>query len=100
MRVYFERFGGFAGVHLSTTVDSRALTHEDQQLLAHMVAASDFFHLPPQIKTPSPGADRFQYEITIESENKRHSVVVDEQAIPSTLRPLITWLTVRLFAKT
>jgi hypothetical protein len=97
MRVYFERFGGFAGLHLSTTVDSDTLTHEEQQLLADMVAASDFFHLPSQITTPSPGPDRFQYKIAIESADQRHTVIVNDEVIPSTLRPLIKWLTGRAF---
>jgi hypothetical protein len=99
MHVYFERCGGFAGLRLSTTVDSDTLTHEDQQLLADMVAASDFFQVPPQIIAPSPGPDRFQYKITIESGDKRHTVVVDEQVVPSALRPLTKWLTGRLFDK-
>lgn len=97
MRIYFERFGGFAGLHLSTAVDSETLTHEDRQLLADMVAASDFFHLPAQITAPSSGPDRFQYKIEIESADKRQAVIVDEQVIPSTLRPLIKWLTGRIF---
>ncbi len=100
MHIHFERVGGFAGLRLSTTVDSDTLRREDQQLLADMVAASDFFHLPSQITAPSPDPDRFQYKITVESQDTQHTVVVDEQATPSTLRPLIKWLTGRLFAKT
>ncbi|MGZ4848610.1 MAG: protealysin inhibitor emfourin [Halobacteriota archaeon] len=97
MHVCFERSGGFAGMRLSTTIESDSLTHDDQQRLADMVAASDFFHLPPHITAPSPGPDRLHYTITIESEDKRHTVVVDEQVVPATLRPLIKWLTGRLF---
>jgi hypothetical protein len=35
------------------------------------------------------GADRFQYELTIEGPDDRHELVMSEDAIPDELRPLV-----------
>jgi hypothetical protein len=51
-----------------------------------------FFELPAEIPNSRPGADRFQYQLSIEEAGVRHSVKVDEANLPDTLRPLIAWL--------
>jgi hypothetical protein len=53
------------------------------------VDAARFFDLPAVIASPTPGADRFQYKITVEAEGRRHTVEVGEAAVPGNLQPLI-----------
>jgi hypothetical protein len=43
-------------------------------------------------KTPS-GADRFQYKVMVESDDRRHAIEIDESTVPPSLRPLLNWLT-------
>jgi Emfourin len=92
MRYQFARTGGFAGMHLATTIDSDALPAQEAQALQQELAAARFFSLPNQIKEQGGGADRFQYEITVDDGKQQHSVVVSEGAVPDTLQPLVQHL--------
>ena len=92
MRISFERTGGFAGMRLTTTVDTATLPPEEANQLRQLVEAADFFHLPATITSPSPQPDRFQYRLTVEENGQQHTVRVSEAAAPDALRPLIEWL--------
>jgi len=93
MRITFERTGGFAGINKTTTVDTATLPPHDADVLPRLVEVADFFHLATQITSPTPQSDRFQYKLTVEDNGQQHTVTVSEAALPSTLRPLIEWLT-------
>lgn len=92
MRIHFERTGGFAGMRMRATVDSESLSPEEARDLHEMVDAAGFFDLPAAITTPTPGADRFHYKLTVEAEGRRHTVDVSEAAVPEALRPLLQQL--------
>jgi hypothetical protein len=92
MRIDFERTGGFAGVRLTATIDSDTLSPEEADNVREMVDAANFFNLPPKIAAREQGVDRFQYRVTVESEGRRHSVDIQEAAIPPPVRPLLQWL--------
>lgn len=92
MRVTFERSGGFAGLMITSTADTATMSDAEVEQLEHMVAEAEFFKLPSHIPSGSPQPDRFQYNITIEQEQKRHSVEVGETSVPEKLRPLIDWM--------
>jgi hypothetical protein len=92
MRISFERTGGFAGMHISHVVDTSTLPDEEANQLRRLVDVADFFHLPATIKSKSRQPDRFEYSITVEDDSVHHTVVVSEQAVPSTLQPAIDWL--------
>ncbi len=94
MRISFERSGGFAGINLVKVFDSANLSENDINQLRRLVEAGDFFRLPKTITAKTPQPDRFQYILTVEDNNKKHTVEVGEQSMPGTLRPLIEWLMV------
>jgi hypothetical protein len=94
MRISFERSGGFAGINLVKVFDSTNLSENDINQLRRLVEAGDFFRLAKNITAKSPQPDRFQYILTVEDNNKKHTVEVGEQSMPGTLRPLIEWLMV------
>ncbi len=98
MRYHFVRTGGFAGMRLETTVDSNALPPEEAKTLQQELDSAHFFQLPNQIKEQGGGADRFQYEITVDDGKKKHTVETGEAAMPDTLQPLIQHL--ELLART
>jgi hypothetical protein len=93
MRIDFERTGGFAGMRVTVTVNIESLSPEDAQDLREMVDGAEFFDLPEVITTPAPGADRFHYKLTVEDEEREHTVEMGEAAMPETLQPLIQRLT-------
>lgn len=93
MRIQFERTGGVAGIPLVIDLDSDSLPQQEQLALQELVEAADFFRLPERITTPLPVADRFVYLVMIEAEAQTQTVIVNEAAVPSSLRPLLEWLT-------
>jgi len=92
MQIEFERSGGFTGIPLKRSISAKDLTSEEQARLQELIQSAGFFDLPAVIRSTSPGADRFQYNISIESNERNHSVQIDEAAVPTQLRPLIAWL--------
>ena len=93
MQIHFERSGGFAGMLVTTFVDTESLSPEEAQELRGLVDNAVFFDLPAVISPESQGADRFQYKLSVESEGLKHTVETGEAAAPETLMPLIQKLT-------
>ncbi len=93
MKVTFERSGGFAGIVMTTTVDTETLPTAEGEHLHQLMQTTDFFHLPATIASPNSQPDRFQYKVTAEDNGQHHTVQVSESAVPNQLRPLLNWLT-------
>ncbi|MBI3244583.1 MAG: hypothetical protein HYZ49_20070 [Chloroflexi bacterium] len=90
MKIMFERSGGVAGMRVTTTVNTDTLPANEAQMLREMVDKAKFFDLPAVLAAPkSNNADRFQYKLTVEVGNRRHTVETGETAAPPTLQPLI-----------
>ncbi len=89
MKIHFQRTGGFSGMILSSDIQIEELSDDDAQELINQLVNADFFNLPEQMRASGRGVDRFQYQITAETEQASHSVSVDESAMPESLEPLI-----------
>ncbi len=97
MIIEFERTGGFAGLTLKKVIDLDKLPPEEANKSYQLIEASDFFNLPETISASTPGVDRFHYTVTVNASGKKHTVDVDEAAVPPKLKPLIQWLTTAAF---
>jgi hypothetical protein len=97
MRIYMERSGGFMGRKVRTAVDTSALPAEEAHNLHEMVDETHFFELPPVLED-GEGVDRFQYKVTVETMERRHTVETSEVAAPVELQMLLRRLT--LLART
>lgn len=93
MRITFKRSGGFAGLRLSLNLDTLASPADEAKLIEQLVETAGFFDLPAALPSPPGSADRFQYQIEIDSSGRQHAVDIGEAAIPDSLRPLIEKLT-------
>jgi hypothetical protein len=91
MHVTVERTGGFTGIPLTKIIDTASLPQQEAARLYQMVAAANFFELPLTIPSPQQ-PDRFHYQISVEHEGKKHSVMVGEAALPANLKLLLNWL--------
>jgi hypothetical protein len=89
MKISYRRTGGFAGMVMSFNIGTEALPTEEGQALQDLVAAADFFDLPARITSQEPGADQFQYRVTVEAGQRQHTVEVGEAAVPENLWPLL-----------
>jgi hypothetical protein len=94
MRVLFERSGGFAGRALRREVDCAGLPEAEATRLREVVRQAGFFGLPGRISSSGPGADRFHYRVTVESESDTHTVDMDESAVPPSVRPLLDFFSI------
>jgi|WetSurSiteA1Bulk_404760.scaffolds.fasta_scaffold05147_2 hypothetical protein len=90
MRIDFKRSGGFAGLRMSKTIDTNSLNPDESKRVINLVESSGFFDLSPTIS--GTGADRYRYHLTIDWDGRKHSVQIDESAIPPKLVPLIEWI--------
>jgi len=99
MRIFFERTGGFAGRKLEGTLDSTALPSSQARRLKELLKQSGFFDLPPVLKSAHSGADLFNYRVTVETEDRIHTVEGSEAAIPGAMRPFLDFLTRFVHAK-
>ncbi len=89
MKITFERSGGFAGMHMLSTLDTHQLSPEEAQELLKLIQESNFFELPPQISSPGGGADRFSYRITVDQGDRQHTVDFSDAAQPESIQPLV-----------
>ena len=93
MKIDFVRSGGFAGLRLAVSLDTESLPSEDAFRIAQLIEGARFFELDEAASAP-PEPDRFEYRLTIESENwGRRAVVLSESSVPDALCPLIDVLT-------
>jgi hypothetical protein len=79
---------------VSGEVDTASLPPEEAQALREMVDAACVYDLPARPASSTPGADRFQYTLTVEDEGQQHTVELGEAAASDALRVLLRRLTV------
>jgi hypothetical protein len=92
MHILFERSGGFAGRKLEGSLDCSTLPRAQVRRLRELLDKSGFFDLPPVLQSDGAGADRFNYRVTVETEERKHTVEADETAMPEPMRPLLDFL--------
>ena len=92
MHIELERTGGVTGVRFAATMDTDTLTPAEAAKVRQLVDESSFFRLPARLTASTPGADRFQYRLTVRAADRSHTVDISEGALPAALRPLIDWL--------
>jgi len=92
MRVLFERTGGFAGKKLEGLLDSSNLSVSQARRLKELLKQSGFFQLPSALESSHPSADHFNYRVTVETEEGKHTIEAGETAIPSSMRPLLDFI--------
>ena len=92
--IQFKRTGGFAGLCVATDLDPDSLPAARAGAIRQMIREAGFFDLPAVFPALSQGADRFQYNLTIEDNGKRHSVEIhDTEDLPGSLKQLLKVLT-------
>jgi hypothetical protein len=81
--ITFERHGGFGGVVLRTTFTPSELSEPEAEAIAAVPET------PPQQRGSQP--DRFEYHLHLPGGR----VIISEEGLPDTLRPLVTRLVER-----
>jgi hypothetical protein len=102
MKIHFERSGGMEGIPLSLTLDTSNMMDRDRLELEKLLNETRFFELPSKMRAPKldsfqGAADYFTYRLVVETDdNKSHSVTGNDLSLPSSLYPLIEFLSQKL----
>jgi hypothetical protein len=91
-RIDLVRSGGVAGMTRRWSLDSQDLSADEAAEAERLLAALDGV---PEQPPPTPGADRFQYELQVTRAGRTRAVRVRDGAIPTEIQPLIDRLTSR-----
>ena len=92
MRIWFERSGGFAGLHLSTDFDLDDLDEDDANQIKNLIDEADFFEMPDIFESTSAAPDQYSYTIKVESKKGVKIITVADAAAPDNLQELINIL--------
>jgi len=78
-----------AGLSLGTSVDVSSLAPEAAAAVSDALSQVDLDALAQRPAVEPSGADRFQYDLTVQRGDQSHSVSLHEPDVPAELRPLI-----------
>jgi hypothetical protein len=92
MKVSIVRGGGVAGLVTTTAIDSDSLSAEQARALTTQVEEAGVFDLPPQLIGEADHPDQLTYSLTVEDVDRAHTVVMTEDALPESIRTLISWV--------
>jgi hypothetical protein len=86
LRIELTRSGGYAGLTTKLgELDTEELPEKDARSVEAAVARSEAAAAAGE---RTPGADRFQYHLTIEDESGRRELTLGEDQLPDELRSL------------
>ncbi len=93
MKVSLERSGGFAGITTNINIDTKDLLPEESHQLHDIIHNADFFNLPSKSGSPTKGsADYFTYKITIQDNDRKHTVEYTDTTPQLSIKPLVDFL--------
>lgn len=99
-RVEFTRSGGIVAANtLQTAVDLNEGADDQAAELAELLDQVDLTELAGRSPLRGPGADTYQYELTVDQGDRKQHVTVDDTEVPSELRPVIKRLEARAIAE-
>jgi hypothetical protein len=95
MKIYFKRSGGFEGRTTDITLNTNSLTPDESLNIKQLLDNAKFFDLPPKSSPPERGADYFRYKITVETNERKHTVETTDLSMNPVLQSLVDFLNQR-----
>ena len=92
-KIYFKRAGGVLGREVEEEMDLNQLPADEAQQLMQLLTETNFFQTPQNLIASSVVPDEYEYTITVEAGNTRHTVQTSDSTAPESLRPLLQKLT-------
>ena len=84
-------------MHSAIEFDTQSLPPIEQQEIQEYIDNSKFFDLSASSSIhPRKGASYYRYKISIEKQDRKHSIEINEFDIPPQLEPLIDYLTKKM----
>jgi hypothetical protein len=96
MRIQFKSEGGFAyfpGLAKPVTIDSDELPEEEIGELQQLLSTTRFFELPQNVGKLTPqAADCKRYKVTVENQDRSHTVQMTDMIDDPDLQKLLAFL--------
>ena len=89
MRIVLARSGGLASLSMALSVDTAGLPPDTAGVIDAVLGQADLAELAARPRAPARGADRYQYDITVDRDGDRYSMSFTEADVPPELRPVI-----------
>ncbi len=83
------RSGGVAGVQLRSAIDTAALAPDDATEIEAMLGKVDLNEWTSGNTRRGGPPDRFQYDLVIEQDGRRHELTIGERDVSPSLRVLL-----------
>lgn len=81
------------GISDSVSLNTETMTKEDANKVIDIINKAKFFELPQESEKPKAGsADYARYKITIEDNERKHTVITNDITKSASLGQLITFL--------
>lgn len=95
MRIIFERSGGIMGSRSRLDINLDELPLDQAETLRRILDEANFFAQPENPPT-HPIPDGFQYTLTVETGQLKHTILTTDTAAPKELQPLLQELSRRM----
>jgi hypothetical protein len=98
MKIHLERSGGYAGMIMSTNVDTKTLSSNEAKELQNLIEKSHIFELSSDSfqqsssKTKKGAADYFTYKITIQNRDREHFAECNDLNIQPNVKRFVDFL--------
>ena len=92
MRLELTRSGGIGGLSVTRSIDTSALQASQAQEVERLASQLDLADLARRSPLRGGGADRFQYDLSVEAEGRRYDVTLAEDVAPPELKELLAWM--------
>ncbi|MDD2696209.1 MAG: hypothetical protein PHD58_09815 [Anaerolineales bacterium] len=95
MRITYRRRGGFSGLSQGLRLECDELPPGEAQIIQAALLQARFFELPAHLPAASEARDEFTYQLTVETEQRQHTVEFSDSSTPVELAPLLRLLSAR-----
>jgi len=90
--ISYKRTGGAMGREMAINFDLNEMPANISQRLQNLITESNFF-ATPVVNEALSRPDEFEYTVTIDAGNSKHTVRTTDSSMPDSLRPLVEGLT-------
>ena len=87
-RIQYERTGGFTGMRFHADFKPADLPEEQSRPLLDLLERMNFNSLPENLTGDAAHPDQFNYTITVESDQGRHTVVAGDASASNDMQEL------------
>ena len=90
--ISYKRTGGTMGQEMAINFDLNEMPANLSQRFQNLITESNFF-ATPVVNEALSRPDEFEYTVTIDAGNSKHTVRTTDSSMPDSLRPLVEGLT-------